>query len=155
MSNPIDEFLEMKKEAWGAAFMQGAKKGMGALGEKAVVGGGLAGMGLLAAGGAMAIGKIRESISRKNDFKAMMQSDPELRGIQGENKKFFNQAYNSLRRVNPQFGGDPIIAGSYMRKMMANPDAAGLTLAQTVKAPQMGQGPAGFETNVGPFKIGL
>lgn len=156
MSNPLDEYLEMKKTA---GFMDllgsGARKGVSALGEKAVVGGGLAGMGMLAAGGAMAIGKIRESISKKNDFKQMMQIDPELKGIQGERPAFFNQAYSSLRRMNPQFGSDPIVAGSYMRKMMANPDAAGLTLAQTVKAPPLPGGAASFQTDIGPFKIGL
>jgi len=156
MSNPLDEYLAMKKEA---GFMDllgaGARKGVASLGEKAVVGGGLAGMGMLAAGGAVVVGKIRESIGKKNDFKQMMQIDPELKGIQSERPAFFNQAYSSLRRMNPQFGSDPIVAGSYMRKMMANPDAAGLTLAQTVKAPQMPQGAASFQTDIGPFKIGL
>ncbi len=150
MSNPIDEFLEMKKEA---GFWDAAKRvASSSFGKKFQEGAGLAAGSALVGGGALAVHKIRNSISRKNDFKRMMKTDPELRGLQGEKPQFFNQAYNSLRRMNPTFGKDPLVAGSYMRKMMSNPDAAGLTLAQTVKEPDA---PGTFRAELGPFKFGM
>lgn len=156
MSNPLDDYVAMRKQAglWDA-FTGGATKGVGELGKQLVTGAGLAAGGALLAGGALAVGKIRESIARKNDFKQMMSVDPELKDLQAERPAFFNQAYNSLRRINPSFGGDPIVAGSYMRKMMANPDAAGLTLAQSVKPPQLGGSSAQFQAELGPFKVGM
>ena len=191
MSNPLDEYLELTKEAGFMDLARGAWRGFSggakhvaqeaqgqlpgflntakdmvnpsrmpglergyALGEKAQVPAMALGAGSVLAGGAAVVRKIQESIGRRKDFKTMMQTDPELGGIQKEQPAFFNQAYNSLRRMNPQFGSDPIVAGSYMRKMMSNPDAAGLTLAQTVKAPSM-PGSTSFQADVGPFKIGL
>jgi hypothetical protein len=177
--NPLDEYLEMTKEASFGALLKGAWKGLtsagpqqlstlkpagspdawiGAatqglqLGRKAQAGLATAAGGAALAGGAAAFAKIRNSISKKRDFKQMMATDPELAQLQKEKPKFFNQAYSSLRNVNPTFGKDPIVAGSYMRKMMANPDAAGLTLAQSIKAPQADSGPVGAEFSLGGFK---
>lgn len=158
--NPLDEYMEMKKEAFFGAAKQWlgraitSKPAQDEFGKKFMGGLATAGGAAIVGAGAMAVNKIRGSISRNNDFRAMMQADPELRDIQKERPQFFNQAYNSLRRVNPTFGSDPIIAGGYMRKMMANPDAAGLTLAQTVKSPGFGE-PPGFRAEIGPFKIGM
>lgn len=151
MSNPLDEYMKMRKEAGflGNVFGGAAQQ---ELGKKLMGGAATAAGAMLIGGGVLAISKIRDSITRKDDFKRMMSVDPELRDIQSERPQFFNQAYNSLRRMNPAFGRDPIVAGSFMRKMMANPDAAGLTIAQTVKMPE---GPTDFRAEVGPFKIGL
>jgi hypothetical protein len=184
MSNPLDDYL-MEKEAGLGDVLRGAWRGItgaaqpgaqGALfgGAQAFAPGRLAslqqgwnlgqkaqGPALVAAGtaalaaGTAAVNKIRESIGRRQDFKAMMEIDPELKDLQAERPAFFNQAYNSLRRLNPAFGSDPIVSGSFMRKMMANPDAAGLTLAQTVKAPAVPPSATSFNAEVGPFKIGM
>lgn len=142
--NPLDEYLQMKKEAiWRD------------VGHKVLMGGALAAGGALIGAGASVIDKIRDSISHKRDFQEMMSIDPELKNIQAERPAFFNQAYNSLRRINPAFGTDPIIAGSYMRKMMANPDAAGLTLATTVKPPSIDEKGMAWGGSVGEKGLGL
>jgi len=130
--NPLDEYLEMRKEAFKLPIGMGTQ---------------LAGVGMtmgLGAAAAHAIpvaDKIYGAITKRRDFNEMMETNPDLQELQAEDDTFFNQAYSSLRRVNPTFGRDPIIAGSYMKKMMINKDQAGLTLAQSVKAPDAG-GPA-------------
>jgi len=153
--NPLDEYMKLRKEGsfWGgvgSAFSGPNRASMGTdLTRKALAGGALALGGAVIGAGASVVAKIRESIAHKNDFRQMMTIDPELKAIQAERPQFFNQAYNSLRRINPAFGEDPIIAGSYMRKMMANPDAAGLTLATTVKPPMIPEGGLGIDAEVG------
>jgi len=141
MSNPIDDAL-MAKEAFFGGLMQSIKNQFSRGGGEAL-GGHLMGGAQMALGGAAIAGigaaasKIHDSITKKRDFKEMMSLNEDLQSEQQGQEKFFNAAYSSLRRMNPAFGKDPIVAGSYMRKMMANPDAAGLTLAQSVKAPML------------------
>lgn len=129
--SPLDEYLEMKKEA----ISPGLK---GTLSGAAATTGISLGLGAALAGMAPVVDKIYGAVTRSRDFKEMMEVNPDLQQVQADDPKFFNNAYNSLRRVNPTFGRDPIVAGSYMKKMMANPDAAGLTLAQSVQSPQAG-----------------
>lgn len=134
--NPLDEYF-MTKEAFGLGGVGSAIKG--ALGSD--VGKGLAvtvGSAALLAGAVPAAQKIWGAVTRQRDFKEMMSTNPDLVETQREDPRFFNSAYNSLRRVNPTLGRDPIIAGSYMKKMMANRDAAGLILAGSVKSPEAG-----------------
>ena len=150
--NPIDSYLRMRKEAGFFSGWQDAATGMG---RRAMLGAAVAGGGALVGAGVAAVGKIREAVTRSGDFRQMMEVDPSLKEIQAERPAFFNQAYNSLRRINPTFGGDPIIAGSYMRKMMANPDAAGLTLAQSVKPPALPESSLGVGASVGEKGLGL
>lgn len=147
--NPVDEAL-MAKEA----FFQNLKAGIGkALGGEAIGSGvGTALGGAAIAGLGMAAMKIRDAIGKRSDFKEMMTLNADLKGEQEQDPRFFNAAYNSLRRINPEFGRDPIIAGAYMRKMMANPDAAGLTVAQSVKPLQQKPGGLGVDLSMGPLK---
>jgi hypothetical protein len=44
----------------------------------------------------------------------------------------FNQMYSSLRRMNPAYARDPLVAGTYMRQMLDSPLSAGGLLTQTV-----------------------
>lgn len=150
--NPIDEALMSKQAFFGAVGKAVSGVAAGGAGSSFLQGmGAAAGTGLIAGIGMAAI-KIRNSISKKRNFKEMMSLNDDLRAEQSQDPKFFNAAYNSLNRVNPQFGRDPIVAGSYMRKMMANPDAAGLTIAQTVKPLQQKPGGLGVDMTLGPLK---
>lgn len=182
--NPLDEYFELTKEATFGALLKGAWKGLtalpgvnpqvkvpagvadpkawvGALRQGAQLGrtvqtGALTALGGAAvAGGVTALKKVYDSVSKQRDFKQMMATDPDLAQLQAEKPKFFNQAYSSLRNINPTFGKDPLVAGSYMRKMMANPDAAGLTLAQSIKAPMAEGSPASYSFELGGFKAKL
>ena len=149
MSNPLDDAL-MAKEAF---FREAATAFKGMMGGKAVGEGlGHTAIGLGIAGMGAAAMKIKDSISKKRDFKEMLSLNDDLHQEQDQDPKFFNAAYNSLRRTNPEFGRDPIVAGSYMRKMMANPDAAGLTIAQSVKPMTQQRGGLGINIDMGPLK---
>jgi hypothetical protein len=150
MSNPLDDVLMAKEAGFFDAMKSGLKVSLGgeAIGKgigAGVIGAGMAGIGAAAM-------KIRDSIGKKRDFKEMMSLNGDLKEEQGQDPKFFNASYNSLRRMNPEFGSDPIVSGAYMRKMMANPDAAGLTVAQSVKPMQQKPSGMSFDDSTGPFK---
>ncbi len=149
--NPLDEYL-MEKDAinFGAMARQAGQAAKGA-GVGDVAKGVATSVGAMALMGAAvpAVQKIWSAVTRRGDFKDMMSTNPDLRDVQQEDPRFFNSAYNSLRKINPTFGSDPIIAGSYMRKMMANKDAAGLTLAQSVKTPEAGPPRMPFNVELG------
>lgn len=143
--NPVDEYLELRKEAFGMSSVRGVLPRN--VGSQVAAAGMTLGLGA-ALGAAVPIAdKIYGAVTRSRDFKGMMEVNPDLQEMEAQDSQFFNQAYNSLRKVNPTFGRDPIIAGSYMRKMMNNPEAAGLTLASTVKTPEAG-GPSYQATKV-------
>ena len=152
--NPLDDYL-MEKQAinFGAAAQQAGNAAKGIAGSDVARGLALS-VGASAAAGllAPAVQKVWGAMTKGRDFKEMMGTNPDLREIQQQDPRFFGQAYSSLRRINPTFGGDPIVAGSYMRKMMANKDAAGLTLAQSVKTPDAGYGssPINMELTYAP-----
>jgi hypothetical protein len=131
-------------EQLGSSFMSGvgsAGEGLGkglvsgatsALGAAAVLGAGLGAQKLLAAG------------TKRRDFKEMMDLNPDLAPVQEENPRFFNASYTSLRRLNPTYGRDPVVAGSLLRRMMQNPEGAGTILAGTMKEPQPAQAGMGL-----------
>lgn len=149
--NPLDEYF-MEKDAFnfGAAAQQAGQAAKGFAGSDVAKGiaTSVGAMALMGAG-VPAAHKIWSAVTRRGDFKEMMETNPDLREVQQEDPRFFNNAYNSLRKVNPTFGRDPIIAGSYMKKMMANKDAAGLTLASSVKAPEAGLPRTPFNIELG------
>lgn len=149
--NPLDEYF-MEKDAFNfGATAQQAGRGAASIAGSDVAKGIATSVGAMALMGAgvPAAQKIWSAVTRRGDFKEMMQVNPDLREVQSEDPRFFNNAYNSLRKVNPTFGSDPIIAGSYMKKMMANKDAAGLTLASSVKAPEAGFGKSPINVELG------
>jgi hypothetical protein len=140
MSNPVDEALEMKKEAFlggllGAAKQVGKGAGRDAMTE---VGRGA----LQAAGGAAVIGltgaamKAVNAIRKKKDFRQMMDSNSDLQEFQREDPRQFNRHYNSLAGMNPEFAHDPVVSGTYMRQMSMSPQTAGSTLVQSLESRQ-------------------
>lgn len=146
MGNPVDEFLELEKSA---NFFRSIARGVGRqFGPTAAesLGGQVAGGALLEVGamGARGIGaaasKIHDSITKKRDFKEMMELNPNLREFNQSpmDQKRFNASYNSIRRLAPEYGRDPIVAGSIMNKMMLNPESSGTMLASMLKAPMPG-----------------
>lgn len=174
MSNPIDEFLEMEKEAGLMDFLRGAGRGLTsisgdafprnirAMSEDAIAafergadlgrqmqGGAAWAMGGVAASGlGMAAKKIGDAVAKRREFREMMELDPELVEHQARNPKMFNAAYSSLRNINPAFGRDPLVAGAHMKQFMDNPDTAGLMIARTVRPPDTPR-PSGSGFSVG------
>ncbi len=186
MPNPIDEFLEYEKTAGFMDLIRGVGRGVTSMGKvgPASLGGGrlgpvarraaeafqrggelgqqMQGPMAMAAGGALATGigvaakKITQAITKRRDFRQMMELDPELAEARGKDPRFFNAAYSSMRNINPTFGGDPLTSGALMKKMLDNPANAGLILSGSVKDPaapapgglgmdvSFGMGPATF-----------
>lgn len=101
-------------------------------------------MGALTAGtAAMSFGakKLYDAITKKRDFRQMLEANPDLHEHLEKDPKFFNQAYSSLRSVNPQFASEPMIAGHYMRHMMEFPDSAGGKIELALQAASQGHSP--------------
>ena len=93
------------------------------------------------AGLGMAVQKLTSAATKRRDFREMMDLNPDLEDVQNTNPKFFNASYSSIRRLNPTYGKDPIVAGSLMRRMMDNPSTAGTILAGTLREPEAPRSP--------------
>lgn len=111
--NPLDKYLE-KHADWKETATNAAVG-------TAVVGG-------LSAGGAMlnfGAKSLYDAVTKRRDFRNMLDNNPDLHEKLQNDPKMFNQAYSSLRSVNMQFAKEPLIAGNYMRQIMESPMMAG------------------------------
>lgn len=146
MSTPIDEYFELKKEAntfWRGLttpgnttpFQRGAQTRQAGLQAGLQIGTAVAAAAAIPAGQAL-IG----ALTKRHDYNRMMEHNPDLHDMKSENPKMFNQMYTSLRNANPEYGRDPLIAGSHMRKMMDQPDVAGLALTEAIRGRTPSQG---------------
>lgn len=156
--NPIDEYLSTKTAAFGG---QSVLPGMGRFArnqavQSVVSGAGAAAGGLAVMGLATAAQKALQSIRKKRQFEDMMQVNPDLAEQQAEDPMKFNAHYNSFRRLNPEFAADPILAGTILRKMNANPETAGSVLAESFKGRKDMGGPSlGYSGDAGGFKTNI
>jgi len=140
MGDPIEEYLEhasaLEKRAgiggYGQSLLRGARKAFGGeeLGTLAMQTGAVAGVAALAG----AARKAYAAATKSRDFKSMLEVNQDLAEHQANDPKMFNQFYNSLRTLNPTFASDPVVAGSYLRKMMEFPHNAGPILVDSVGA---------------------
>lgn len=140
MSNPVDEYLEKYGQGRPPTTIQEG------LMSSAVRAGALAG----AVGLYEAAKKTYRAITKQRDFDAMMQANPDLKAEQRRDPTTFNRFYNSLRTMNPQFAAEPVVAGTYMRKMMTSPEGAGGILVESLQAGQKGGKGPGFQVTMGP-----
>lgn len=116
--NPLTDFLDEYGTTKEADFSM-EKKRFG----QAVAGGlAAAGAGTLVAGVGAAASKAYDALTKGRDFKQMLSHNPDLQEHHDRDPKMFNQMYTSLRGINPQFGKDPLVAGTFMRRMV---DAGG------------------------------
>jgi len=121
--NPLAEYLTEKKAfggadagSFGGNMMAGLKGSLGgralggALGGAAMAGGvGLAGL---------AAQKVMDAMTKANDFKQMLAYDAELAQMHQEDPRLVNQMFSTLRTFNPGFTKDPVVASSYVKKMV-------------------------------------
>lgn len=125
--NPLDEYMSEKHAGFGAfgnRLGQAAETGMAT----ALATGAIAATG-------MAAHKIYEAVTKARDFRDMMGSpfNADLAEHHQTKPKEFNAAFTSLRRMNPTFSQDPMIAGTYMRQMMTyDPATAGGVLVEAL-----------------------
>lgn len=177
---PVDEYLEMRKEAglkemakgFGQGLIGGVKpfaatsgnmvnlSNTGAFANKLLAGaergyelGQKAQIPLAAgavAGLALVVRKVHGAMTKQRDFKQMMELNPQLAEAQAQRPEMFNAAYNSLRKMNPTFGSDPVVSGAFMHKMMIlNPEQAGMILSESAGM----KTPAKRGLKLGPLEI--
>lgn len=131
MGNPIEDFMQVKQAGqlslpgMGRSAGEFARSTGGRIGAEIpkAIGGAVAGLGVAAAGAAA--GKIYEALTKRRDFKAMLEHNPQLADAHAQDPKGFNQLYSTLRTMNPEFARDPLVAGSYMDRMVQNPSGIG------------------------------
>ena len=131
--NPLDEYFQEKTAvSFGRGFAAGAfGQDAGRLGMRA---GKSVAQGAMGAAGALAVGAagmgaqmLYDAATKSRDFKAMLESNPDLIEAQQEDPKRFNQMFTTLRTFNPSFSRDPLVAGGMMRQMHEAPNGiAGL-----------------------------
>lgn len=117
--NPLEDFLSeyghrTKEAGMGEVFRNAA-----------AVAGATAAMGAAITGVTYGARKIMDAATKGRDFNNMLAFNPDLKGYQKHNPQMFNQMYSSLRSMNPQFAKDPLVAGTYMRRMSESPESAG------------------------------
>lgn len=147
MSNPVDDYLEVTEKK---AFLEGAARGARrafspeGLGMLAVQSLGVAGAGALIESAR----KTYMAATKNQHFKKMLEVNPDLGEAQQQDPKMFNQYYNSLRSLNPQFAADPVVAGSFMRKMTEFPTNAGNILVDSLQKRPADGGLKDFSTGL-------
>lgn len=102
MGDPITEFLEMDKQA-------------GTFGDfaiRAAATGATIGAGLLAN---EAYDAVKSSVSRSRGFKHMLDYNPALKK---QDRKKVHAIYNTLHNVSPDLAKDPLVANSWVKRMM-------------------------------------
>jgi hypothetical protein len=145
---PLETFLlekraAEKKAGFMSSFRQSAKQIPEALGAATAQGAATAAVGAGIAGIGMAASKIYDAMTKRRDFQQMLKVNPDLAEHQAANPAMFNHMFSSLRVHNPAFTADPIVAGTYMRRMSESPLTAGgvaveaLGHRESTKSPQL------------------
>jgi len=134
MANAVDDFL---KEAGflsdlGRGLMGEGGKGFGHAVGQNLLGAGIAvGVGAASTGAYSAFKKIMDYRASPRDYQAMMSAHPSLKKKPARQVQML---YNSLRTTAPDMAKDPLIAGSFIRNMMAVQPDEGLAIPMdTVK----------------------
>ena len=141
MPNPVEEFLQMKKEGgWWSNVWGAFKKGVGGGAEAVPLNQSipeLAGKALpmalmgaaLTAGGVgvtKGVGALRERFSKARDYQNMLEAHPALREHEAGDVQAL---YNSLRSMSPTMAKDPIIAGSFVRESLGRRPEEGVAVS--------------------------
>ena len=114
--NPLDEFLIEKN----GGMFQNANKFPGAVGDALLGGAATAVAGGIIGGVGFGAKALYEAATKGRDFRRMMSGNPDLMAEHEKDPKGFNQLYSSLRGVNTAFFRDPVIVGTYMRRMVGS-----------------------------------
>lgn len=120
MTNPVEDFLLEKK----ALSMSGVGAQLApfgrAAGNAAMAGAGAAAFAGITAGA----GKLFMAASKSRDFRRMLEANPDLHEHHSQDPAGFNRLYSALHTLAPEFAREPLVAGSYMRLGMENPESA-------------------------------
>lgn len=81
----------------------------------------------------MGADKVFDALTKGRDFNQMMKShfNADLHEVRQQNPEAFNEAFTNLRSVNPDLSKNPMVAGTYMRRMFSfDPASAGSILVE-------------------------
>lgn len=126
--DPLSDFLTEYGTHKEAAMPEQARH----FGRAIATGAAAAAAGSVVAGVGMAAGRAYDALTKGRDFKEMLSFNPDLQEHHDRDPKMFNQMYTSLRGINPQFGKDPLVAGSFMRRMVDQGGNSGGVLTSAV-----------------------
>jgi len=113
-----EELDGIMKKAQGALGAFGARAGQFGMGAAKFLGGVGAAAGTAALGGiAMALagdayGAAKRGLTKSRNYQAMLEMNPDLREAPADRVQ---RAFSTLHRLNPEFSGDPTVAGAYVR----------------------------------------
>lgn len=83
--------------------------------------------------GTVGASKVFDALTKGRDFNQMMKShfNADLHEVRQQNPEAFNEAFTNLRAVNPDLSKNPMVAGTYMRRMFSfDPASAGSILVE-------------------------
>ena len=125
--DPIKDFVKfafdqgMGKEAVPAWMTSPAAKAVGTAAGIAIAtpiaGAAVGGIGDLA-------GMAYNAITKKRDFNQMLEFNQDLRQMHKQDPKMVNAAFSTLRRINPKYSRDPLVAGAFVRNLNEAPEGA-------------------------------
>ena len=127
--NPVEEYLQIKEAGKADLLKEYA-------GKAGILTGTMAGATAGIYGIVEGIRAAHRAITKKRDFKAMLESNPDLIEARRENPRRFDRQWSSLRSLNPEFSSDPVVAGTYMRKMHMSPMTAGDVIVESLRGRQ-------------------
>lgn len=158
--DPATEFCEMIKAAGPAGALSGFGRTVGqhihgigsdALGAARGHIGPAIGIGAVGA----AVGSLHDlagsawnAITKGRDFRSMLENDEDLQQRHAQNPKSVNNAFSMVRRFNPEFSKDPLVAAGFVRNILEHQDQPFLAAQALVQnRPQ----PSTFERTLPTF----
>ena len=71
---------------------------------------------------------IKDKFDKPAEYKAMLDAHPELQEISKQDAGKVQMAFNSLRHLAPSLASDPLVAGSFVRQVLAQSPEQGLAI---------------------------
>ena len=125
--NPVEEFFDkyghQKTAFWGDAY-KSLQQATSFMPEQVTQGLATAGSAALVAGAGVGISKIYGAATKARDFRKMLSFNEDLAEQHKQNPKYINASFSTLRRMNADFSSDPMVAGAFVRQMVASPEGA-------------------------------
>jgi len=74
---------------------------------------------------------LKRGISKTHNYRSMLKENPDLKDLPAKNVQ---KAFSTLHRFNPEFAGDPTVAGSFVRRQSQFPEFDTNQLANLIGA---------------------
>lgn len=146
--SPLDDFLSYEQKTAAPMFAKGTGRGIGQMALMGAVG---AGTTAAIAGLVPAATTIYNAATKGRDFRGMLEFDPELKELHKQNPKYVNAGFSTLRRMNPEFSKDPMVASAFVKQVAYGNTEGSFGLAQEAlrSAPRPGAMEEAFVSGAG------